>query len=809
MADDLVLAIRLTGDGKGLVQAVDAGSDELKKFVGIADKSDKSSRKAAKGQKKLSDRHRKSASTGKRLNNTYKNLSRTLLGMAAAYISVRSVGSLVSDFEKQDQAVAALDASIGSMGRTTKDLSIRLQELARQIQDEGIIGDEAIIHGQSFLATYSDITDELLPRTTRVMADLAAKMGGDVVSAANTMGKASMGMIGELSRIGITLSDAAKESKDFKIIIGEIESQVGGMNAALAATNTGGLKQFKNNWGDIKERMGEALAYAGGPTLRQLGQELDISAAATERWGESLLDALEAVTVGTAGIIDTIETPLAHVKSAAGEIWDGYQQLPTWGQEIGILGMLMLGSKGRIAILGALAAMGKLDVSEWEGIITADQFIKGTPEELQARLAEVDGQLSLWREKESRAWYDWQNALPGPTDMLPDQAALEDLRSRLVLSLAATKSSANDLPNIPAKLFGDSDSKDAGSAAAAARDFFARVRAGMNSTAESTNKLGQAAAGAGTATNFLADAERDLLDKLDPATALWNDYFVTLDELRKIKEKHPELTARVTRAEQELLKTYRDGAAALNKYNEGNKTREKIAETADEWDRALDLIIDQFEELDEQEARQIAGLDNIKNTGANTFKALEAAARGWGDTFTNTLADMVQQGKLDFADLANAIIADLLRIMIYQNITRPLLGAFGVDTGTTASVNHTGGIAGQSGARRNVPSAVFANAPRLHNGGIAGNEVPAILQRGEEVLPANDPRHIKNFGGGQGGNVRVFLENKSGTQLKATQGKASFDAQGMVIGVVLEDLDRDGPISNKLRATHGLQRATG
>lgn len=53
---------------------------------------------------------------------------------------------------------------------------------------------------------------------------------------------------------------------------------------------------------------------------------------------------------------------------------------------------------------------------------------------------------------------------------------------------------------------------------------------------------------------------------------------------------------------------------------------------------------------------------------------------------------------------------------------------------------HDGGIAGRDGygKGRVVPSAIFDDAPRYHGGGIAGlkqDEVPAILQRGERVLP--------------------------------------------------------------------------
>lgn len=70
-----------------------------------------------------------------------------------------------------------------------------------------------------------------------------------------------------------------------------------------------------------------------------------------------------------------------------------------------------------------------------------------------------------------------------------------------------------------------------------------------------------------------------------------------------------------------------------------------------------------------------------------------------------------------------------------------LLGG-GVKAGGAANVPtfHTGGVVGvnDNNPRRLISASAFAGAPRYHGGGIAGlrpGEVPAILQRGEVVLP--------------------------------------------------------------------------
>ncbi|MFO7719530.1 MAG: phage tail tape measure C-terminal domain-containing protein, partial [Gillisia sp.] len=113
-------------------------------------------------------------------------------------------------------------------------------------------------------------------------------------------------------------------------------------------------------------------------------------------------------------------------------------------------------------------------------------------------------------------------------------------------------------------------------------------------------------------------------------------------------------------------------------------------------------------------------------------------------------------GKASFKDLVSSILADLARLVTQQAVTGPLAsllsagisagfgairGSFGrVTTGTpitagqlppaSAFTLHRGGIAGRDGLPRAVDPAVFAGAPRMHTGGIAGlrpDEVPAIL----------------------------------------------------------------------------------
>lgn len=92
---------------------------------------------------------------------------------------------------------------------------------------------------------------------------------------------------------------------------------------------------------------------------------------------------------------------------------------------------------------------------------------------------------------------------------------------------------------------------------------------------------------------------------------------------------------------------------------------------------------------------------------------------------------------------------------------------------------HKGGIVGVTPAPvRIVNPNIFANARRFHGGGLAGDEVPAILQKGETVLP-------------KGGGVTVNVINKSGTDLDAKQDAPRFDGGGLILDVVVDAMNRN------------------
>lgn len=144
----------------------------------------------------------------------------------------------------------------------------------------------------------------------------------------------------------------------------------------------------------------------------------------------------------------------------------------------------------------------------------------------------------------------------------------------------------------------------------------------------------------------------------------------------------------------------------------------------------------------------------------------------------------MRSGKLEFADLADSIVADLARIAIQQHITGPLAGFLG-GLFSPASIAHEGGVIGRDPMPR-----------RYHAGGIAGDEVPAILRRGEAVLTPGQMALLAPAG--RNLSVRIEVENR-GQPLQLREAAAPrFDGDEYIVAVVADNVARGGRVAQAM-----------
>ena len=202
----------------------------------------------------------------------------------------------------------------------------------------------------------------------------------------------------------------------------------------------------------------------------------------------------------------------------------------------------------------------------------------------------------------------------------------------------------------------------------------------------------------------------------------------------------------------------------------GGKTRDAAAEKIEREKEAVKELIAQL-----QFERDMIGATDVERAKANALRQAGAVAT---EKQRAKIAELVEQtyaereailaskdAMLELQDASRDVLqgivsdlrdgkngADILANALDRVASRLLDSAFdGLFSGGLGKgglfggklipgILHSGGIAGRDGYGhgRSVSPSVFAGAPRYHNGGIAGlkpDEVPAILQKGERIIP--------------------------------------------------------------------------
>lgn len=250
---DIKLNVETSGDGK--IQALTMSTQDLERATLAA------ARTFKKQQDKLAGNAIKASA--------YKT---ALDGLDSAMRSITAVTSELTDaYAVQEQAETQLATVMRQrMDASEADIDA-IKKLASAQQELGVIGDEVQLAGAQQVATFLTMRsslETLLP----AMNDLVAQQRGlsatstDAVSVANLMGKAMQGQTSALRRVGISFSEAqaevmktGTEMERAAMLAKIITDNVGHMNAELAKTDAGRLKQLSNTLGDAKEQAGKAI----------------------------------------------------------------------------------------------------------------------------------------------------------------------------------------------------------------------------------------------------------------------------------------------------------------------------------------------------------------------------------------------------------------------------------------------------------------------------------------------------------------------------------------------------------------------
>lgn len=212
-------------------------------------------------------------------------LNKSAINFAAIATGLNAVGNAVGNLQAQmkdladayaiqEEAERKLETTMrNSMNATDEEIQ-GIKDLASAQQELGIIGDEVQLAGAQELATYLELSSSL-EKLIPVLNDMNAQQYGlaatteSSVTIATMLGKVMQGQTKALSRYGYSFDEAQEKVLKFgneeeraAMLAEVVSASVGGVNAALAQTDSGKQQQLVNTLGDMKEQLGSLVVGA-------------------------------------------------------------------------------------------------------------------------------------------------------------------------------------------------------------------------------------------------------------------------------------------------------------------------------------------------------------------------------------------------------------------------------------------------------------------------------------------------------------------------------------------------------------------
>lgn len=209
----------------------------------------------------------------------------SLESLAGKLATTVSIGALaVKGFELLKASIDAygeselVAAQVNAVLQSTNEIAgvtaEEIDNIADSLSKMSGADDEAIKRGEALLLTFTRIGSDVFPQATEAALNMSMAMGTDLQSSIIQVGKAlnePIEGVSALRRVGVQLTDQQEEQiRKFvevndivsaqKIILGELETQFGGVAAMMGDTMIGSANKLKVAWGNLLETLGESSA---------------------------------------------------------------------------------------------------------------------------------------------------------------------------------------------------------------------------------------------------------------------------------------------------------------------------------------------------------------------------------------------------------------------------------------------------------------------------------------------------------------------------------------------------------------------
>ena len=267
-------------------------------------------------------------------------------GAAGAAIAIgqglsKALQTGISEFSEAEKMSAQTAAALKSTGGAAGVTQQHIESFASSLQKTTGLEDDVIQSSQNLLLTFTKISnagpEKIFDRATIAAADLSVALGKDMNSSAMMVGKAlndPIRGVTALGRAGVqftasqkatikSLVDTGNVAGAQKMILKELETQVGGSAKAFGETTPGQIEKAKRAFEDL--------------TQGAVGAVVPLVTAV-----------LPSLTAGINGVTSFFEANWPKIQSVAASVWNWFKAnlLPTFqsiGQSIGSIVMSIVG----------------------------------------------------------------------------------------------------------------------------------------------------------------------------------------------------------------------------------------------------------------------------------------------------------------------------------------------------------------------------------------------------------------------------------------------------------------------------------
>lgn len=740
---------------------------------------------------------------------------------AMAIMLKKSFDEAAAAQQAQNRLQGVLKATGYASGMTGKGIA----EMAEEMEHSTLTSAEAVKGAAAILATFRSISGETFKQAIHLAQDMSAVFQQDLSSSATQLGKAledPVEGLTALKRVGVSFSDSQRDviknlvevgdkAQAQKIILAALEQQVGGAAEAETQGLTGAVHRMSVAWGDMLKAIGQTETVSGAAmgVLRQLALTFETT---TEWFAKApLAKQLQEAQTELAEVEKKLERikDIPFILQPRGNVDKNIKKAEELRQKIEDITKALKDQddeqKRTEAGRAAAEKEGRAELILSQGKAIQDELAKilDDPAEniakVNAELANTVKLLNGRREADGS-----NNALVDDTIKQAQELARrkteqieKPLREAAEKDAEANQKVVDDLSR---QLLGLSNERQAFIEQAVSRLSDKADAIKISQTRSLAGKLFDQKAFA-DAKKVLDDLARQIEKTTDKKQAFVDEYLARLpkgvakdviettkewaaaayeqtqarEKLDKLKEEGKQLTD----SDKTATEAYADQIAKLNELLNAGAISQNI------YNRAKSKAAEQLlAGRTDPQAGALRAFASYQKEAENSAGAVEKAFSSAMKATEDAIVNMVTSGKISLSslgDFANSIVADITRMFVQKSITGPLFKALSgsmesggfLDT-VFSSIFHEGGVAGGTAPSRQVPAFVFAGAPRYHGGGIAGlkpDEVPAILQRGEEVVSRKDRQRRS-----AGVNVVMHITTPDANSFRASQGQISANA---------------------------------